>query len=229
MQSVQKCAKMVCKNMEACHARALRWCAAKGKLLTRRSMIATCMTSRGLRPAVAQRTSGIHGAAASLFPFLAITAVRRPLRRATPEPLGETLQDAAEACAIAPPCRTAGSGRGAGCPWPPLAPWHARATRPRPRQQHASAGRNPPGPTLQSARSPTASARRLSGGVRGTPPAPARRAGHYGTLPATGRMHARPPSCAARAVIGRRCARFGGNLPVEDEKHSAPRPSKIFF
>ena len=65
MQSVQKCAKMVCKNMEACHARALRWCAAKGKLLTRRSMIATCMTSRGLRPAVAQRTSGIHGAAAS--------------------------------------------------------------------------------------------------------------------------------------------------------------------
>ena len=65
MQSVQKCAKMVCKNMEACHARALRWCAAKGKLLTRRSMIATCMTSRGLRPAVAQRRSGIHGAAAS--------------------------------------------------------------------------------------------------------------------------------------------------------------------
>ena len=65
MQSVQKCAKMVCKKMEACHARALRWCVAKGKLLTRHSMIATCLTSHGLRPAVAQRTSGIHGAAST--------------------------------------------------------------------------------------------------------------------------------------------------------------------
>ena len=67
MQSVQKCAKMVCKKMEACHARALRWCVAKGKLLTRHSMIATCLTSHGLRPAVAQRTSGIHGAASTIL------------------------------------------------------------------------------------------------------------------------------------------------------------------